>query len=100
MIDSPKHSQSHFHPSSELLLPLLSKRLNSVEKYVSDFSMKSEMRTYIPENKKNTILTHGFEEQRHHASGQISSKQTAEKTSNRSCIKYESIARQTSEDRL
>ncbi len=44
----PQHSQSRFHPSSELLLPLLSKRLNSVEKYVSDFSLKSEMEAYQP----------------------------------------------------
>lgn len=63
MAESPPTQQSHsrFHPSSELLLPLLSKRLNSVEKYVSDFSLKSEVEAYQPEKKRNPMGTRRFD---------------------------------------
>lgn len=84
----PQPNQSRFHPASELLLPLLSKRLNSVEKYVSDFSLKSEIEANHPEKNKNAIATRRLNEYKHHGSGQIASQQSAERVSNRSCIKY------------
>jgi hypothetical protein len=89
------------------VIPLISKRLNNVEKYISDFTPKTGESRAI-QTRKNTIENRRGEssdrvEVQHYRSAQLNpfiEEEELRQLNERCCVKYSSITAQKSEERI
>jgi len=94
-----------------LKIPLISKRMNSVEKYINKFNLPTENMSALSRSKDNSFTVKDQEDEKsisndrlhHYRSVDITSlmgKEGLLPINNNFCVKYDSIISQKSQERL